>query len=155
MEELLWPIVMLLAAALLIYLGIRSRKKAYANYQDNLRLYTATTTMTVASVEKQMRESWIDRDDGTRETVYETIYLPTYEYTVDGKAYQYSSLQSIYDPKAVGKQVVGYYNPQDPGMITENKPRNPIFGGFLFFFWAAILVAMGLSLLWSYVSLYL
>ena len=28
MEELLWPILMLLAAALLLYLGIRSRKSA-------------------------------------------------------------------------------------------------------------------------------
>ena len=154
MEELLWSIGLLLAAALLFYLGIRSRKSAHASYQDNLLRYTATTTMTITNVDKQVTERWEDRDDGSREIVYDTAYIPTYEYTVDGKTYRYLSRQSTYGPKALGKQVVGYYNPEDPDQITENKPRKPIFGGFMFFLWAVILGCFGLYLLWSYLSLY-
>ena len=153
MEDLLWPIFMLLAAALLIYLGIRRRKSAHNEYQDDLRRYTAATPMTITHVEKRITERWEDRDDGSRELAYDTAYLPTYEYTVDGKTYQYLSRQSTYGPKALGKQVTGYYNPENPSQITENKPRKPIFGGFLFILCAAILAAIGLYLLWSYVSL--
>ena len=75
MEELLWPILMLLAAALLLYLGIRSRKSAYQGYQDDLLRYTATTTMTITNVEKRITERWEDRDDGSREIVYDTDHL--------------------------------------------------------------------------------
>lgn len=144
MEELLWPIIMLLAAALLFYLGIRSRKKAYADYQDDLRHYTATTTMTITNVEKRGTERWEDRDDGSREIVYDTSYLPTYEYTVNGKTYHYASCQSTYGPKALGRQVTGYYDPKNPGSITESKPQKPILGGFLFFLMAMFLSVFGL-----------
>ena len=154
MEELLWPIGMLLAAALLGYLGVRRRKSAHNEYQDDLRRYTATTTMTITNVEKRVTERWDDRDDGSREIVYDTEYVPTYEYTVDGKTYKYASRQSTYGPKALGKQVAGYYNPENPSQITENKPRKPIFGGFMFFLWAVILGVFGLYQLWSYLSLY-
>ena len=154
MEELLWPIVLLLAAALLLYLGIRSRKSAYQGYQDDLLRYTATTTMTITNVEKRITERWEDRDDGSREIVYDTDYLPTYEYTVDGKPYHYASRQSTYGPKALGKQVPGYYDPKNPECITENKPRKPILGGVLFFLMAAILAVFGLVLLYNYFSLY-
>ena len=112
MEELLWPIMMLLAAALLLYLGIRSRKNAYQGYQDDLLRYTATTTMTITNVEKRITERWEDRDDGSREIVYDTDYLPTYEYTVDGKTYHYQSRQSTFGPKALGKQVHRLLRPQ-------------------------------------------
>lgn len=144
MEELLWPILMLLAGILLIFLGVRSRKNAYQSYQDDRKRYTGTTTMTITNVEKQVTERWEDREDGSREIAYDTAYLPTYEYTVDGKTYQYLSRQSTYGPKAVGKQVTGYYNPEQPEQITENKPRKPIFGGFLFFLPAAFLLVFGL-----------
>lgn len=154
MEELLWPIMMLLAAALLLYLGIRSRKSAYQGYQDDLLRYTATTTMTITNVEKRITERWEDRDDGSREIVYDTDYLPTYEYTVDGKTYQYLSRQSTYGPKAVGKQVPGYYDPKNPESITENKPQKPVFGGVLFFLMAAILAVFGLVQLYNFFSVY-
>lgn len=154
MEELLWPIMMLLAAALLLYLGIRSRKSAYQGYQDDLLRYTATTTMTITNVEKRITERWEDRDDGSREIVYDTDYLPTYEYTVDGKTYQYLSRQSTYGPKAVGKQVPGYYDPKNPESITENKPQKPVLGGVLFFLMAAILAVFGLVLLYNFFSVY-
>lgn len=154
MEELLWPILMLLAAALLLYLGIRSRKNAYQGYQDDLLRYTATTTMTITNVEKRITERWEDRDDGSREIVYDTDYLPTYEYTVDGKTYQYLSRQSTYGPKAVGKQVPGYYDPKNPESITENKPQKPVLGGVLFFLMAAILAVFGLVQLYNFFSVY-
>lgn len=154
MEELLWPIMMLLAAALLLYLGIRSRKNAYQGYQDDLLRYTATTTMTITNVEKRITERWEDRDDGSREIVYDTDYLPTYEYTVDGKTYQYLSRQSTYGPKAVGKQVPGYYDPKNPESITENKPQKPVLGGVLFFLMAAILAVFGLVQLYNFFSVY-
>lgn len=154
MEELLWPILMLLAAALLLYLGIRSRKSAYQGYQDDLQRYTATTTMTITNVEKRITERWEDRDDGSREIVYDTDYLPTYEYTVDGKTYQYLSRQSTYGPKAVGKQVPGYYDPKNPESITENKPQKPVLGGVLFFLMAAILAVFGLVQLYNFFSVY-
>lgn len=154
MEELLWPIIMLLAAALLLYLGIRSRKSAYQGYQDDLLRYTATTTMTITNVEKRITERWEDRDDGSREIVYDTDYLPTYEYTVDGKTYQYLSRQSTFGPKALGKQVPGYYDPKNPESITENKPQKPVLGGVLFFLMAAILAVFGLVLLYNFFSVY-
>ena len=154
MEELLWPIMMLLAAALLLYLGIRSRKNAYQGYQDDLLRYTATTTMTITNIEKRITERWEDRDDGSREIVYDTDYLPTYEYTVDGKTYQYLSRQSTYGPKAVGKQVPGYYDPKNPESITENKPQKPVLGGVLFFLMAAILAVFGLVQLYNFFSVY-
>lgn len=154
MEELLWPIMMLLAAALLLYLGIRSRKNAYQGYQDDLLRYTATTTMTITNVEKRITERWEDRDDGSREIVYDTDYLPTYEYTVDGKTYQYLSRQSTYGPKAVGKQVPGYYDPKNPESSTENKPQKPVLGGVLFFLMAAILAVFGLVQLYNFFSVY-
>ncbi len=154
MEELLWPIFMLLGAALLVCLGIRSRKSAYQDYQDDRTRYTAATTMTITSVEKRVTERWDDREDGSREIAYDTAYLPTYEYTVDGKTYQYLSCQSTYGPKAVGKQVTGYYNPENPNQITENKPQKPLLGGFLFFLMAAFWGVFALFRLWSYVSLY-
>lgn len=154
MEELLWPIMMLLAAALLLYLGIRSRKNADQGYQDDLRRYTATTTMTITNVEKRITERWEDRDDGSREIVYDTDYLPTYEYTVDSRTYHYQSRQSTFGPKALGKQVPGYYDPKHPESITENKPQKPVLGGVLFFLMAAILAVFGLVQLYNYFSLY-
>lgn len=154
MEELLWPIMMLLAAALLLYLGIRSRKNADQGYQDDLQRYTATTTMTITNVEKRITERWEDRDDGSREIVYDTDYLPTYEYTVDGTPYHYQSRQSTFGPKALGKQVPGYYDPKNPESITENKPQKPVLGGVLFFLMAAILAVFGLVLLYNFFSVY-
>ena len=40
--------------------------------------------------------------------------------------------------------VVGYYDPDRPDHITENRPRKPVLGGFLFFFGALILLFFGI-----------
>ena len=65
-------------------------------------------------------------------------YLPTYEYAVNGKKYWYYSRKSVSGKGDVGKQVVGYYAPNRPDIITENRPGKPVFGGFLCFFGAAV-----------------
>lgn len=40
--------------------------------------------------------------------------------------------------------MVGYYDPDRPDHITENRPRKPVLGGFLFFFGALILLFFGI-----------
>ena len=112
MEEFLVPILLLLLAALLAFLGVRSRRKAMHAYEDDARRYTGSTTMTVIRVDKTEQERWEEREDGSREVMFDTVYLPTYEYTVNGKTYQYSSRQSSLSVQDVGAQVTGYYDPR-------------------------------------------
>lgn len=119
--------------------GVRHRKNAQKSYEDDVRRYTAATVMTVVHLSESVLETWEDRDDGSRELRRETVYTPTYEYTVDGKTYQYCSRRCV-SSRDMGRQVTGYYDPSDPSMITENKPRKPILGGFLFFAGAAFLL---------------
>ena len=60
------------------------------------------------------------------------------------KTYRYLSFQSVSSKRDVGKQVVGYYKPDRPDLITENRPRKPVFGGFLYFYGAAICLFFGI-----------
>lgn len=69
------------------------------------------------------------------------VYLPTYEYTVEGKTYTYFSRQDFGSGKGVGRQVIGYYDPTDPNLITESKPARPVLSGGFFFIGAAICLA--------------
>ena len=133
MEQIIWGIAFLLAAVLLVWLGIRRRRNAQKEYEDDVQRYTATTVMTVVHLEESVLETWEDQDDGSRELRRETVYTPTYEYTVGGQTYQYCS-------RHMGRQVTGYYDPSDPRRITEDKPRKPILGGLLFFAGAAFLL---------------
>lgn len=139
MEQIIWGAAFLLAAVLVVWLGVRHRKNAQKSYEDDVRRYTAATVMTVVHLSESVLETWEDRDDGSRELRRETVYTPTYEYTVDGKTYQYCSRCCV-SSRDMGRQVTGYYDPSDPSMITENKPRKPILGGFLFFAGAAFLL---------------
>lgn len=132
-------IVFLLAGVVLVWLGIRQRKRAQRDYEDDVRRYTASTVMTVVHLDESVLETWEDRDDGGRELRRETVYQPTYEYTVDGKTYRYASRQCV-SSRDMGRQVTGYYDPADPSCITENRPRKPILGGFFFFAFAAFLL---------------
>ena len=52
MGDIAWAVGLLLAAPLLVWLGIRSRRSAYRSYADDLKRYTATTPMTVTHLEK-------------------------------------------------------------------------------------------------------
>lgn len=139
MGNIMWGIVFLLAGVVLVWLGIRQRKRAQRDYEDDVRRYTASTVMTVVHLDESVLETWEDRDDGGRELRRETVYQPTYEYTVDGKTYRYASRQCV-SSRDMGRQVTGYYDPADPSCITENRPRKPILGGFFFFAFAAFLL---------------
>lgn len=139
MGNIMWGIVFLLAGVVLVWLGIRQWKRAQRDYEDDVRRYTASTVMTVVHLDESVLETWEDRDDGGRELRRETVYQPTYEYTVDGKTYRYASRQCV-SSRDMGRQVTGYYDPADPSCITENRPRKPILGGFFFFAFAAFLL---------------
>ena len=90
MEQIIWGAAFLLAAVLLVWLGVRHRKNAQKSYEDDVRRYTAATVMTVVHLSESVLETWEDRDDGSRELRRETVYTPTYEYTVDGKTYTFA-----------------------------------------------------------------
>mgnify|MGYP006906178132 CR=1 FL=1 len=46
MGNIMWGIVFLLAGVVLVWLGIRQRKRAQRDYEDDVRRYTASTAMT-------------------------------------------------------------------------------------------------------------
>lgn len=46
MEQIIWGAAFLLAAVLLVWLGVRHRKNAQKSYEDDVRRYTAATVMT-------------------------------------------------------------------------------------------------------------
>jgi hypothetical protein len=100
--------------------------------------------MKVVHVEESEYDRWEDQPDGSSKLRREKAYLPTYECSVNGKTYRYLSFQSVSSKRDVGKQVVGYYQPDRPDLITENRPRKPVFGGFLYFYGAAICLFFGI-----------
>ena len=134
----------LLAAVLMAWLGVRRRKSAQTEYEDEMRRYTAHTMMKIVRIEESVEERWEHQEDGSDQLRRETVYLPTYEYAVNGRTYQYTSRQGLSRKRDLGRQVVGYYDPDQPDHITENRPRKPVLGGFLFFFGALILLFFGI-----------
>lgn len=138
MENLLPALILPLVIALMAWLGLRSRKSAIAGYEDDKQRYTATATMTVTDIRQEDVERWEEQEDGTSRLMRYVVYLPTYEYTVDGKTYTYSSRQDWGSPKGVGRQKTGWYDPKRPDLIREDKPRKPLLGGGIFFLFAAI-----------------
>ena len=146
MENIIWGIVLLLLSVPTIWYGTRVRKNAHENYRSDVRRYTANTTLKVVEIEKSIFETWEDDDDGNSVRRTNTFYLPTYEYTVDGKTYRYQSRQSLGSMKEMGRLITGYYDPANPSDVTENKPRRPIVSGFLFFALAAVMLFFAFSL---------
>ena len=110
----------LIGAVLTGWLGVRRQKGAQEEYASDVRRYTARTMMKLVRRER--------------------VYQPTYEYTVNGKTYQYLSRQPLPSKQDLGRQVVGYYDPHQPDRITENRPRKPVFSGVYFFVWTAFLL---------------
>ena len=135
------------AAALFIWLGIRRRRKAFADFADDCKRFSAVTTMRVVSMEKTVADRWEEQEDGSRILYQDTVYLPTYEYTVNGTVYQYHSNHSFSTDDYIGREYPGYYDPTNPRCITEDRPRKPVLGGFLFFLLAAVLLFAALRLL--------
>ena len=140
MENIVWGTVFTLAAAVLVWLGVRRRRSVKKDYENDVKQYTASTMMKVVELEEREEERWEEREDGTRELARYKVYLPTYEYTVDGKTYRYFSRQSLSGKRDLGRQIPGYYDPANPKLITENRIRKPVFGGFGFFLFAAFLL---------------
>lgn len=134
----------LLAAVLMAWLGVRRRKSAQKEYEDDMRRYTGTTMMKVIWIEESADERWEHQKDGSDRLRRETVYLPTYEYTVNGKTYQYASRQALSGKQELGRQVMGYYDPTKPERITENRPRRSVLGGIGFFVFAAFLLWFGI-----------
>ena len=134
----------LLAAVLMAWLGVRRRKSAQKEYEDEMRRYTAHTMMKIVRIEESVEERGAHQEDGSDQLRRETVYLPTYEYAVNGRTYQYASRQGLSSKRDLWRQVVGYYDPDQPDHITENRPRKPVLGGFLFFFGALILLFFGI-----------
>ena len=144
MQHITAGIGFLLAAVLMAWLGVHRRKSAQKEYEDDVRRYTGTTMMTVVWIEESADERWEHQKDGSDRLRRETVYLPTYEYAVNGRTYQYASRQALSSKRDLGRQVVGYYDPDRPDHIKENRPRKPVLGGFLFFFGALILLFFGI-----------
>ena len=134
----------LLAAVLMAWLGVRRRKSAQKEYEDDVRRYTGTTMMKVVWIEESVDERWEQQEDGSEQLRRETVYLPTYEYTVNGRTYRYASRQTLSSKRELGRQVVGYYDPNRPDRITENRPRRPVLGGIGFFVFSAFLLWFGI-----------
>ena len=96
----------LLGGVLAAWLGIRRRKGARKEYEDDVRRYTGTTMMKVVWIEESVVERWEHQENGSDRLRRETYYLPTYEYTVNGTTYRYSSRQSLSGKRDLGRQVV-------------------------------------------------
>ena len=60
------------------------------------------------------------------------------------KGTKYTVAVFLSGKRDLGRQVMGYYDPAKPERITENRPRKPVLGGFLFFFGALILLFFGI-----------
>ena len=141
MENLLPALILPLVIALMVWLGLRSRKSAIAGYESDRQRYTATATMTVTDIRQEDVERWEEQEDGTRLEGCTTVHLPTYEYTVDGKTYRYASRQDTCRP--VGACVTGYYDPNNPKLIQEDPVRPPYFAGFFFFLIGGAMIFAG------------
>ena len=143
----------ILGAVSVAWLGVRQRKGARQEYEDTVRRYTGTTMMKVVWIEESVDERWEHQEDGSDRLRRETVYLPTYEYTVNGRTYRYASRQTLSGKRELGRQVVGYYDPKQPDRITEDRPRKPVFGGFLFFVFAVFLLWFGIMTFTGQVSI--
>lgn len=114
---------LLLGAILLFWLGTRHRKKVYADYEDDSQKYTATTTMTLIKQTKSETQRWEDKGDGNQELVTDICYLPTYEYTVNGEVYHYTSRHGSDTVQKPGMQRTGYYENRPIPKISQNISR--------------------------------
>lgn len=122
------------------------------DYLTACALSLSDAGMKVVWIEESVVERWEHQEDGSDRPRRETYYLPTYEYTVNGTTYRYSSHQSLSGKRDLGRQVVGYYDPAKPECITENRPRKPVFGGAYCFLWAAFLLFFGIMTFTGQVS---
>lgn len=86
-----------------------------------MRRYTGTTMMKVVWIEESVNERWEQQEDGSEQLRRETVYLPTYEYTVNGKTYRYASRQTVSGKRELGRQVVGITIPPGPTVLPKTS----------------------------------
>ena len=137
----------LLGGVLAAWLGIRRRKGARKEYEDDVQRYTGTTMMKVVWIEESVVERWEHQENGSDRLRRETYYLPTYEYTVNGEVYHYTSRHGSDTVQKPGMQRTGYYEPSNPKNITEYQPQKPVLGGVLFFISGVVLLIFGVVVL--------
>lgn len=137
MSNFLWGVIIVLLAALFVLIAVLQRKHAKKDYERAAQLYRAKVSMKIVDVEETAMDTQAYTEDGAARRGKDKIYLPTYEYTVDGRTYRYKSHVSVSSRRDAGRSVTGYYNPENPELITEEKPRRNIFTGFLWFVLAA------------------
>ena len=123
MDHLLWGLILAALAAVFVCIARLQRKREKKDYSLAALLYSAKTGMKIVDVEETSRETWENGDGGRTRRGRSKIYLPTYEYTVDGRTYRYKSRVSVSSKREVGRTVTGYYNPE---LITEEKPKQNI-----------------------------
>ena len=89
-----------------------------------MRRYTGTTMMKVVWIEEAADERWEHQKDGSDRLRRETVYLPTYEYAVNGRTYQYASRQALSSKRDLGRQVVAITIPIGPTTLRKTAPEN-------------------------------
>ena len=137
MSNFLWGVIIVLLAALFVLIAVLQRRHAKKDYEKAAQLYRAKTSMKIVDIEETAMDTQEYTEGGGTRRGKDKIYLPTYEYTVDGKTYRYKSRVSVSSRRDAGRSVTGYYNPENPELITEEKPRRNLFTGFLWFVLAA------------------
>ena len=147
MEYIIWGTVFTIAAVVLVWLGVRRRQSVKKGYERDVKKYTASTMMKVVWIDESEVERWEDREDGSSVLTRETFYLPTYEYTVNGEVYHYTSRHGSDTVQKPGMQRTGYYEPSNPKNITEYPPQKPVLGGVLFFIPGVVLLIFGVVVL--------
>ena len=117
MEHITSGLGLSLAAVLLAWVGILQRKSSQETYKHDVRLYSASTLMKVVDVEESEFESWENQPDGSSRLRREKIYLPTYEYAVNGKKYWYYSRKSVSGKGSwiLCSKQAGYHHRKPPG----------------------------------------
>lgn len=114
----------LLAAVLMAWLGVHRRKSAQREYEDDVRRYTGTTMMKVVWIEESADERWEHQKDGSDRLRRETVYLPTYEYAVNGRTYQYASRQALSGKRDLGRRWLAITIPIGPTTLRKTAPEN-------------------------------
>ena len=89
--------------------------------------------MTLIKQTKSETQRWEDKGDGNQELVTDICYLPTYEYTVNGEVYHYTSRHGSDTVQKPGMQRTGYYEPSNPKNITEYQRKTGTWGCPLFY----------------------
>lgn len=114
----------LLAAVLMAWLGVHRRKSAQREYEDDVRRYTGTTMMKVVWIEESADERWEHQKDSSDRLRRETVYLPTYEYAVNGRTYQYASRQALSGKRDLGRRWLAITIPIGPTTLRKTAPEN-------------------------------